>query len=178
MVLHRPFEPAQLIRHRDAGSMNRAAEVLKRRPYCHFRRLDVYVGSGSENGMPRYYILYERIPRDGNKLLTVIGSVKAIRSTLKNSPPGRRTKLWSLTWCPARSSLPRMLPGKSAALRRTLPAWLAASRSRLLVRRTRIYYPRRAQCKSRVRPDQGLLNAVSGQIKCYFASSVTRLIRT
>jgi uncharacterized protein YkuJ len=27
---------------------------------------------------------YERIPRDGNKLLTVIGSVKAIRSTLKN----------------------------------------------------------------------------------------------
>jgi len=64
--------------------MNRAAEVLKRRPYCHFRRLDVYVGSGSENGMPRYYILYERIPRDGNKLLTVIGSVKAIRSTLKN----------------------------------------------------------------------------------------------
>jgi hypothetical protein len=34
--------------------------------------------------MTRYFLLYERIPRDGNKLLTVIRSVKAIRSTLKN----------------------------------------------------------------------------------------------
>ncbi len=34
--------------------------------------------------MPHYFVLYEKIPRDGSKLLTLILNVKAIRGTLKN----------------------------------------------------------------------------------------------
>jgi hypothetical protein len=34
--------------------------------------------------MVHYYVLYEKLPRDGNKLLTVITSFKVIRSTLEN----------------------------------------------------------------------------------------------